>query len=125
MKAIQIVDLSGPAEALAFGDVPEPEPTHPLTPGAGVLVEVHAAGVSFPEVLQTRGEYQIKPPLPFVPGSEVGGIVRSAPAGAQVKAGDRVAAFCALGGFAETAVAPGVPHVRAARRSSTSPRAPR
>jgi NADPH:quinone reductase len=41
-----------------------------------------------------------------VPGSEVGGVVRSAPAGAAVTAGDRVAAFCMLGGFAETAVAP-------------------
>jgi NADPH2:quinone reductase len=62
--------------------------------------------VSFPELLQTRGQYQLKPPLPFVPGSEVAGVVLSAPAGAQVQAGDRVAAFCALGGFAETAVAP-------------------
>jgi NADPH2:quinone reductase len=70
------------------------------------VIDVHAAGVSFPEVLQTRGEYQIKPPLPFVPGSEVSGIVRSAPAGASVKPGDRVAAFCMLGGFAEVAVAP-------------------
>ncbi len=50
-----------------------------LTPGSGVVVDVHAAGVSFPEVLQTRGEYQFKPPLPFVPGSEVAGVVRSAP----------------------------------------------
>lgn len=106
MKAIQIVELSGPADALSLVDVPAPEPAHPLTPGQGVLVEVHAAGVSFPEVLQTRGEYQLKPPLPFVPGSEVGGVVLSAPTGAQVKEGDRVAAFCALGGFAETAVAP-------------------
>src|SRR5207248_6503880 len=71
-----------------------------------VVVDVHAAGVSFPEVLQTRGEYQIKPPLPFVPGSEVAGVVRSAPEGAEVSAGDRVAAFCMLGGFAEVAVAP-------------------
>ena len=77
-----------------------------LTPGAGVVVDVHAAGVSFPEVLQTRGQYQMKPPLPFVPGSEVAGIVRSATDGASVKPGDRVAAFCALGGFAEVAVAP-------------------
>jgi NADPH2:quinone reductase len=106
MKAIQIVEESGPDSALALVDLPEPEPSHMLTPGAGVVVEVHAAGVSFPELLQTRGQYQMKPPLPFVPGSEVAGIVRSAPAGAQVKAGDRVAAFCALGGFAETAVAP-------------------
>jgi NADPH2:quinone reductase len=71
-----------------------------------VIVEVHSAGVSFPELLQTRGEYQLKPPLPFVPGSEVAGVVRSAPEGAGVSAGDRVAAFCALGGFAETVVAP-------------------
>jgi NADPH2:quinone reductase len=71
-----------------------------------VLVEVHVAGVSFPELLQTRGQYQMKPPLPYVPGSEVGGVVISAPEGAAVKAGDRVAAFCALGGWAETAVAP-------------------
>src|SRR4051812_33009442 len=77
-----------------------------LTPGSGIVVDVHAAGVSFPEVLQTRGEYQVKPPLPFVPGSEVGGIVRDAPDGATVSPGDRVAAFCMLGGFAEVAVAP-------------------
>lgn len=106
MRAIQIVDETGPDTALKLTDLPEPEPSHMLTPGSGVLVEVHAAGVSFPELLQTRGLYQLKPPLPFVPGSEVGGIVISAPAGASVKAGDRVAAFCALGGWAETAVAP-------------------
>jgi NADPH2:quinone reductase len=71
-----------------------------------VLVDVHAAGVSFPELLQTRGEYQIKPPLPFVPGSEVAGIVRSAPEGSELAPGDRVAAFSMLGGWAEVAVAP-------------------
>jgi NADPH2:quinone reductase len=106
MRAIQIAELSGPDGALREVDLPEPEPSHPLTPGSGVVVEVHAAGVSFPEVLQTRGEYQVKPDLPFVPGSEVGGIVRSAPESAEVGPGDRVAAFCMLGGFAEVAVAP-------------------
>jgi NADPH:quinone reductase len=106
MRAIQIVEESGPDSALALVEMPEPQPTHMFTPGEGVIVEVQCAGVSFPELLQTRGEYQLKPALPFVPGSEVAGIVRSAPAGAQVKEGDRVAAFCALGGFAETAVAP-------------------
>jgi NADPH2:quinone reductase len=106
MRALQITELTGPDSALQIVDVPEPGAEHPMTPGEGVLVDVHAAGVSFPEVLQTRGEYQIKPPLPFIPGSEVGGIVRSAPEGASVKAGDRVAAFCMLGGFAEVAVAP-------------------
>jgi NADPH2:quinone reductase len=106
MKAIQIVAENGPDEALAIAELPDPEPSHMLTPGEGVVVDVHAAGVSFPELLQTRGQYQMKPPLPFVPGSEVAGVVRSAPDGASVSAGDRVAAFCALGGWAETAVAP-------------------
>jgi NADPH2:quinone reductase len=106
MRALQIVDLSGPASALKLADLPEPEPSHMLTPGSGVLIDVHAAGVSFPEVLQTRGEYQLKPPLPFVPGSEVGGVVRSAPEGSGLSEGDRVAACCMLGGFAEVAVAP-------------------
>ena len=106
MRALQITELTGPDTALALVDVPEPEPSHFLTPGSGVLVDVEVAGVSFPEVLQTRGAYQVKPPLPFIPGSEVGGVVRSAPEGAAVQAGDRVAAFCMLGGFAEVAVAP-------------------
>jgi NADPH:quinone reductase len=108
VRAVQIVDLSGPDSALAVGEVSEPDspPEHMLTPGAGILVEVHAAGVSFPEVLQTRGEYQLKPPLPFIPGSEIAGVVREAPRDASVKPGDPVAAFCALGGFAELAVAP-------------------
>ena len=87
MRALQITELTGPDSALSLVDVPEPEASHMLTPGSGVIVEVHAAGVSFPEVLQTRGEYQFKPELPFVPGSEVGGIVRSAPDGAAVQAG--------------------------------------
>src|SRR6202011_1176405 len=104
MKAIQIVSESGPDSALELVELPEPEPSHVLTPGSGVVIDVRAAGVSFPEVLQTRGEYQLKPALPFVPGSEVGGVVRSAPDGVGVRPGDRVAAFCMLGGLAEVAV---------------------
>ena len=84
------MNLDGPAEALSVVDLPDPEPTHMLSGERAVVVEVHSAGVSFPEVLQTRGEYQLKPPVPFVPGSEVAGVVRSAPDGAAVKAGDRV-----------------------------------
>src|SRR3954465_8531783 len=106
MRAMQITNLNGPDEALELVDIPEPEPSHMLTPGSGVLVDVHSAGVSFPEVLQTRGQYQFKPELPFVPGSEVGGTVRSAPDGAGVAEGDRVAGFCMLGAWAEVAVAP-------------------
>src|SRR5829696_8003147 len=106
MRAVQIVDLTGPRSALVQVDLPEPEPSHMLTPGSGVLIEVHAAGVAFPEVLQTRGEYQMKPPLPFVPGTEVAGVVRSTPEGSRLNEGDRVAAACLVGGFAELAVAP-------------------
>ena len=106
MRALQRVELSGPESSLAEADIPEPEPSHMLTPGSGVLVDVHAAGVSFPEVLQSRGLYQVKPPLPFVPGSEVAGTVRSAPEGSELEEGDRVAACCMLGAFAEVVVAP-------------------
>ncbi|MEV4420135.1 NADPH:quinone oxidoreductase family protein [Patulibacter sp. NPDC049589] len=106
MRALQITSLTGPESALELVDLPDPGPRHGPTGGDGIVIDVHGAGVSFPEVLQTRGEYQMKPPLPFVPGSEIAGIVRSAPEGAAVRPGDRVAAFCLLGGFAEVAVAP-------------------
>jgi len=106
VRAIQITDLSGPESALKLVDLPEPEGSHFMSPGSGVLVDVHAAGVSFPEVLQTRGMYQVKPDLPFVPGSEVGGVVRSASNGSGFEPGDRVAAFCMLGAFAEVTVSP-------------------
>jgi NADPH:quinone reductase len=104
MRAMQITNLEGPDSALEIVDVPEPERSHMMSPGEGVVVEVRAAGVSFPELLQTRGEYQMKPELPFVPGSEVAGVVRSASEG--FAPGDRVAAFCMLGAWAELAVAP-------------------
>jgi NADPH2:quinone reductase len=98
---VHISTTDGPS-ALELVEVDEPS-------GDGmVLIDVHAAGVTFPEVLQSRGEYQIKPPLPFVPGSEIAGVVRSAPDGSGFSAGDRVAAFPGLGGFAEVAAA--MPH---------------
>jgi NADPH:quinone reductase len=105
VRAQQIVELEGPS-SLKLVDIDEPGPQHMLAPDGGVVVDVKAAGVSFPEVLQSRGEYQLKPPLPFVPGAEVAGVVKTAPDGADVKPGDRVAAMSMLGGFAEVAVAP-------------------
>ena len=100
MRAVQITRLDGP-EAVEVVDVPEP------TAGPGqVLVDVEVAGVTFPEVLQTRGAYQIKPELPFVPGAEVAGVVRSAPDDAHVRAGQRVAAFPGVGGYAEVVAGP-------------------
>ncbi|MGH3728149.1 MAG: NADPH:quinone oxidoreductase family protein [Micromonosporaceae bacterium] len=92
MRAVQVVRLDGP-EALELRDVPEPD-------GDGqVVVDVRAAGVTYPDVLLTRGRYQLRPEPPFTPGSEIAGVVRSAPSGAAVKPGDRVAGFPGIGGF--------------------------
>jgi NADPH2:quinone reductase len=99
MRSVQITSLDGPS-AVQVVEVAEP------VPRAGeVLIAVMAAGVSFPELLQTRGLYQLAPPLPFVPGAEVAGVVISAPEGSGFAPGDRVAALTVLGGFAEQAVA--------------------
>ena len=99
MRAARVIRLDGP-HAIVVADVPDPVPS-----ADEVLIEVHAAGVTFPDILQSRGLYQIKPDLPFTPGTEVAGIVRQAPAGSPLKAGDRVLAFSGLGGFAELVTA--------------------
>ena len=99
MRAVQITTLDGPS-AIELVEVPEPV----AGPGQ-FLIDVHVAGVTFPEVLQSRGEYQLKPELPFVPGSEVAGVVRVAPEGSAIRPGDRVAAFPGLGGFGEVVAA--------------------
>lgn len=95
MRAVQITELTGP-DSVRVADAEDP------APGPGqVLIEVRAAGVTFPDVLMTRGEYQIKPEPPFVPGSEVAGVVREAAEG--FEQGQRVAALPGIGGFAELA----------------------
>lgn len=98
MRAIHISSLDGP-DAVEVVDLPDPQ--H----GDLVTIEVKAAGVAFPELLQTRGLYQVKPDLPFVPGAEVAGVVTAAPEGSGLSVGDRVAALTLLGGFAEQALA--------------------
>lgn len=101
MRAAVVSKLEGP-EAIEVLDIPEPV----AYPG-GVVIDVHAAGIAFPDVLMTRGLYQMKPPLPYVVGCEVGGIVREAPEGSHVRAGDRVIALTLLGNAAaEVAIAP-------------------
>ena len=99
MRAIQIPRLDGP-EAAELVEIDEPG-------GDGVVIDVHAAGVAFPDALQTRGLYQHKAPLPYIPGAEIAGVVRSAPAGAHVRAGDRVLGLTMLtGGMAEVVTLP-------------------
>ena len=105
MRALQIAELVGP-DALSVVDLPEPAASHFLTPDQGVLIDVRAAAVSFPDVLQSRGLYQFKPDLPFVPGAEVAGVVAEASPESGVEAGDRVAAMTMLGGMAERVAAP-------------------
>lgn len=100
MKACVVQELSGP-EGLLYTDAAEPE-------GAGdsVLIEVRAAGVCYPDLLLTKGEYQLKLPPPFIPGMEAAGVVISAPAGSGYVAGDRVSAFTGLGGYCERIAVP-------------------
>jgi len=99
MRAVHIISHDGPS-AVRTVDLPQPSAQDDQ-----VLIRVKAAGVSFPEVLQSRGKYQIQPALPFVPGSEVAGEVVTAPDDTGLVAGDRVAALCLLGGFAEYVLA--------------------
>lgn len=101
MKAV-VCEAWGNPDALAVKELQD------LEAGAGeVVIDVHAAGVNFPDVLIVQGKYQFKPALPFVPGSEVSGVIRSV--GADVttfKPGDRVIAFVPTGGFGQQLLAP-------------------
>jgi NADPH2:quinone reductase len=92
MRGLVLRELGGP-DAAEIADMPEPEGAHPMADGQRVLVEVHAAGVSFPDLLRSRGEYQMRPELPFVTGAEVAGIVREADPATGFAAGERVAAL--------------------------------
>jgi len=70
MKAWQINELGEPKKSLKLQEMETPEPM-----AGQLLVEVDAVGLAFPDVLQCRGEYQVKPPLPFTPGGETAGRV--------------------------------------------------
>src|SRR3954470_17069883 len=98
MRAIQIPRLDGPAAA-ELVELDEP------TDDGAVIVEVHSAGVALPDALQSRGLYQYKPEMPYTPGAEIAGVVRSAPDGAHVAKGDRVAGLTMLCGAMAEVVA--------------------
>ncbi len=99
MRAVQVVELTGPS-GVRVVEVAEPEPG----PGE-VLVEVHSVGVSFPDLLLSRGLYQLKPEPPFTLGVDVAGTVVEGP-GSGFEPGARVAGVIPYGGAAERAVVP-------------------
>ncbi len=95
MKAWLCETLDG-VDAMQWRDLPTPDPQ----PGQ-VRIAVRAASLNFPDLLIVRGKYQVKPELPFVPGSECAGTVEAVGAGVtHLKVGDHVAAIGSTGGFA-------------------------
>lgn len=101
MKAVQCVEWGLP-ERLLVAEVPMPEPK-----AGEVRIRVEAAGVNFPDALIVQKKYQVQPPLPFIPGTEVAGTIDAVgPDVARWRPGDRAVAFVGLGGFAEYVCAP-------------------
>ncbi|MFS2126087.1 NADPH:quinone oxidoreductase family protein [Pseudomonas sp. Pseusp97] len=102
MKAV-LCKAFGPAETLVLEDIASPEPKK-----NEVLLQVHAAGVNFPDTLIIEGKYQFKPPFPFSPGGEAAGVVGAVGEKvSHVKPGDRVMALTGWGSFAEEVAVPG------------------
>src|SRR5690554_4725037 len=99
MKAIVVHEFGGP-EVMSLQEVPEPQA------GAGqVVVRVAAVGVNPVDTYIRSGSYARKPPLPYVPGTDIGGTVVATGSGVtRVKAGDRVYAHAVNGGYAELAL---------------------
>jgi NADPH:quinone reductase len=97
--AHKITDYTGPDDVL-WAEVDEP------AADGGVLIDVVAAGVSFADLLQTRGAYQMKVPLPYTPGMDAAGVVRSAPPGTGLAAGQRVAVLLDHGAWQQVLSAP-------------------
>jgi len=100
MKACVVQELSGPP-GLVYTDVDDVSGNDDT-----IVVDVHAAGVCFPDLLLTKGEYQLKLPPPFIPGMEAAGVVRWAPEDSEFEVGERVSAFGVLGGYAEQVIVP-------------------
>jgi NADPH2:quinone reductase len=100
MKACVVEELSGPS-GMVYTDVDDVSGDDD-----NVVIEVRAAGVCFPDLLLTKGEYQLKLPPPFVPGMETAGVVYSAPSASGFRVGERVSAFGVLGCYAEQVAVP-------------------
>jgi NADPH2:quinone reductase len=104
VKAIIVDSLEGPSAA-RWGEAPEPAGVHERARGERLLVDVHAAGLSAIDPLQSRGAYQYGAPPPYIAGSEIAGVVREASAGSRFAVGDRVASIVFWGGMAERCLA--------------------
>jgi len=100
MKALVVPSTDGPNSAI-LAETVEPVGAHPWAEGERLLVEVHAAAVSFPDLLQSRGAYQHGTPTPYVCGGEYAGVVLEAPEGSRFAVGDRVAGLSVWGAIAE------------------------
>jgi NADPH2:quinone reductase len=99
VHANQVVDLTGP-DGVRWTEVEQPlAGDGPLV--NEVLVDVAAAGVSYADLLQTTGGYQLRPALPFTPGMDAAGVVRAAPADSGVTVGARVAVLVSYGCWQE------------------------
>jgi NADPH2:quinone reductase len=97
--AHRVINFAGP-DGVVWTEVEEP------VADGGVVIDVVAAGVSFADLLQTTGEYQLKVPVPFSPGMDAAGVVRSTPPEAGFTVGQRVAVFASYGCWQEVVVAP-------------------
>jgi len=95
MRAVVCSEWGGP-DKLRVGELPLPEPK-----AGEVRLKVLAAGVNFPDALIIQKKYQVQPPLPFVPGTEVAGTIDAVGEGVSLARGARVVAFVGTGGFAE------------------------
>ncbi|MFF3766390.1 NADPH:quinone oxidoreductase family protein [Streptomyces sp. NPDC001922] len=102
MQAWRVHENGEPREVMRLDEVPDPV----AGPGQHLL-RVRAANINFPDALLCRGQYQVRPPLPFTPGVEICGEIVAVGEGAEGRVGDRVLAQPPLprGGFAELAVA--------------------
>ncbi|MFL5666066.1 MAG: NADPH:quinone oxidoreductase family protein [Ktedonobacteraceae bacterium] len=100
MKAVLCKEYGLP-DSLVLAEV------EPLRPGKDqVVISVKACGVNFPDTLIIQGKYQLKPDMPFTPGSEIAGIVKEVGEGVEhVQVGEHVIAFTGMGGFAEEVAA--------------------
>ena len=102
MRALVVSELAADFAGCAVREVSMPHPG----PGE-VRVAVQAASVNFPDLLMTRGEYQLKPPLPFIPGLDLSGVIDAVGEGVDTsRIGEAVVAGARTGGFAEFTVVP-------------------